>query len=139
MKLICAAIARQEKRTDCILRIFTLNDKNPLYLPIISTLRFFEDQSNQGVTNYSKTIWHVPNVKNGEVKLKENARFCESLFYFSVIFLDNTTINYVTNPGIHIINVACKYLTQCLGTSFGDTTFQYAATLSRGKGPDLLL
>ena len=56
MKLICAAIARQEKRTDCILRIFTLNDKNPLYLPIISTLRFFEDQSNQGVTNYSKTI-----------------------------------------------------------------------------------
>ena len=56
MKLISAAIARQEKRTDCILRIFTFKDKSPLYLPIISTLRFFEDQSNQGVTQLLKTI-----------------------------------------------------------------------------------
>ena len=38
------------KKTDWILRIFTFNDKNPLYLPKISTLHFFEGQSDQGVT-----------------------------------------------------------------------------------------
>ena len=46
----CSSIACQEKGTDWILRIFTFNDKNRLYLPIISTLMFFEDQSDQGVT-----------------------------------------------------------------------------------------
>ena len=35
--------------TDWILRIFTFNDKNPLYLPIILTLHFFDGQSDQGV------------------------------------------------------------------------------------------
>ena len=45
-----SSIACQEKRTDWILRIFTCNEKNPLYLPIISTLQFFEGQSDQGVT-----------------------------------------------------------------------------------------
>ena len=46
----CSGIACQEKRTDWILRIFTFNDKNRLYLPVISTLHFFEGQSDQGVT-----------------------------------------------------------------------------------------
>ena len=32
-----------------IIRIFTFNDKNPLYLPIILTLHFFDGQSDQGV------------------------------------------------------------------------------------------
>ena len=41
MKLTGALAACQEKRTDWVLRIFTFNDKNPLYLPIISTLQFF--------------------------------------------------------------------------------------------------
>ena len=46
-----SSIACQEKRTDWILRIFTFNDKNPLYLRIILTLQlFFEGQSDQGVT-----------------------------------------------------------------------------------------
>ena len=36
-----SSIACQEKRTDWILRIFTFNDKNPSYLPIILTLQFF--------------------------------------------------------------------------------------------------
>ena len=44
------SIACQEKGTDWILRIFTFNDKNRLHLPIISTLMFFEGQSDQGVT-----------------------------------------------------------------------------------------
>ena len=49
MKLIGVEhIACQEKRTDWILRIFAFNHKNPLYLPIISTLSFFfEGQSDQ--------------------------------------------------------------------------------------------
>ena len=46
----CSSIACQEKGTDWIFRIFTFNDKNRLYLPIISTLMFFEGQSDQGVT-----------------------------------------------------------------------------------------
>ena len=36
-----SSIACQDKRTDWILRIFTINDKNPLYLPIILTLQNF--------------------------------------------------------------------------------------------------
>ena len=46
----CSSIACQEKGTDSILRIFTFNDKNRLYPPIISTVMFFEGQSDQGVT-----------------------------------------------------------------------------------------
>ena len=46
-----SSIACQEKGTDWILKIFTFNDKNQLYLPIISTFQFFEDQSDQGGTN----------------------------------------------------------------------------------------
>ena len=46
----CSSIACQEKEIDWILRIFTFNDKNRLYLPIISRLMFFEGQSNQGLT-----------------------------------------------------------------------------------------
>ena len=46
----CSGIACQEKETDRILRIFTFNDKNQLYLPIFLALHFFEGQSDQGVT-----------------------------------------------------------------------------------------
>ena len=46
----CSNIACQEKGTDRILRIFTFNDKNQLYLPTFLTLDFFEGQSDQGVT-----------------------------------------------------------------------------------------
>ena len=41
---------QKKRRTNWILRIFTINDKNPLYLPIISTLQFFEVESDQRVT-----------------------------------------------------------------------------------------
>ena len=36
-----SSIVCKETRTDWLLRIFTFNDKNPLYLPIILTLQFF--------------------------------------------------------------------------------------------------
>ena len=42
-----SSIGYQDQRTDLILRIFTFNDKNTLYLPIILTLHFFEGQSYQ--------------------------------------------------------------------------------------------
>ena len=45
-----SSTAYQEKRTDWILRIFTFNDKNLFYLPIISALYSFEDQSDQEAT-----------------------------------------------------------------------------------------
>ena len=45
-----STIACQEKITDWILIIFTFNDKNPLYLRIISILQFFQGQSDQAVT-----------------------------------------------------------------------------------------
>ena len=37
----CSSIACQAKGTDLILRIFTFNDKNQLYLIIFLTLHFF--------------------------------------------------------------------------------------------------
>ena len=47
-----SSTAYQEKRTDWILRIFTFDDKNLFYPPPkISTLHFFEDQSDQGATD----------------------------------------------------------------------------------------
>ena len=48
--LCCSSMTSQEKGTDWILRIFTFNGKNRLYLPIISTLQFFQGQSDQRVT-----------------------------------------------------------------------------------------
>ena len=45
-----SSVGYQDKRTDLILRTFTFNDKNLLYLPIILTLHFFEGQGYQGVT-----------------------------------------------------------------------------------------
>ena len=43
----CNSIACQEKGANRILRIFTFNDKNRLYLPIFLKLHFFEPQSDQ--------------------------------------------------------------------------------------------
>ena len=43
------SIARKEKRKTEYLEYYFFNDKNPLYLPLISTLQFFEGQSDQGV------------------------------------------------------------------------------------------
>ena len=43
-----SSIACQAKRADWLLRIFTFNDKNPLYLPTTLTLSVVSDQ---GVSN----------------------------------------------------------------------------------------
>ena len=52
MKLIGALAVQhtKKKRTNWILRIFTFNNKNLLYLTLISTLHFCDGHSDQGVT-----------------------------------------------------------------------------------------
>ena len=87
-----SSIACQEKRTDCILTIFTFNDKNPLYLPIISTLQFFwgSKWSRSNLSSH-KTIWHIWNIRNSEFKIKQMPGFFQTAFYFLLIFLDNTS------------------------------------------------
>ena len=89
-----SSIACQEKRADWILRLFTLSVKNPLNLRIILTFQFFfffwgSKWTRSNLISH-KTIWHISNIKNSEFKLK-NARFYETPFYFSFIFLDNTS------------------------------------------------
>ena len=84
-------VACEEKIRDWILRIFTLNDKNSLNLCIISILQFF--WGSNWIKSYPishKTIWHIPNIKNSQFKLKNNATIFQSPFYFSFIFLYNT-------------------------------------------------
>ena len=84
-------IACQEKRRDCILRIFTFNYKNQLNLCINLTLQFFWGSKWTKSDPIShKTIGYIPNIKNSQFKLK-NARFFQTPFYFSFIFLDNTS------------------------------------------------
>ena len=56
MKVISAlAVKHFKKKKNKLDRIFTINDKNPLYFPIISTLQFFEVESDQ-----SNSISHEP-------------------------------------------------------------------------------
>ena len=87
----CSSIACQEKRADWILRIFTFNDKNRLYLPIISTLQFFESQSDQGVTQFVIKSFGISQTSRTVGLREKNAEFFRTLFYFSFIFLDNTS------------------------------------------------
>ena len=87
-----SSIACQDKGIDSrILGIFTFNGKNPLYLPIISTLQFFwRSKWSRSNPISHKTIWHIPNIKNSEFKIKNMPTFSKPL-YFSFNFLDNTS------------------------------------------------
>ena len=55
-------IAYQEERTYWILKTFTFNEKNPLYLPIILTLQFFEGESDQGVTQLVIKLFDISQI-----------------------------------------------------------------------------
>ena len=115
-----SSIAYQEKGTNWILRIFTSNDKNPVYLPIISILQFFwgsEWSRNNSISH--KTIQHIPNIKNNEFKIKKKCHiFPNPLLFFIYFFKTIFHINSEINPPPPIISVVCKYLTQFFGTSF---------------------
>ena len=80
--LVLLQYTMQRKKTDRILRIFTFNDKNLLHLPLILTIQLFwgSKWSKSDLISYN-IIWHIPNIKNTEFKLK-NAR---------LIFSDNTS------------------------------------------------
>ena len=57
MKVISAlAVKHFKKKNNKLDRIFTINDKNPLYFPIISTLQFFEVESDQSNSISHETI-----------------------------------------------------------------------------------
>ena len=107
----CSSIACQEKGTDWILRIFTFNDKNRLYLPIISTLQFFEGQSDQAVTQLViKPSEITPNMKNSGFEVKKSQVFPNPLLFFIYFFRQYLNINSETNPPPLMINVVCRYL-----------------------------
>ena len=82
-----SSVACKEKRTDWILRMFTFNDKNLLYL-IIFTFPLFEGQSDQGVTQLAIKPFDIFQTSR-IVSLIKNARFFRTRFNFSFIFLDN--------------------------------------------------
>ena len=82
-----SSMACQEKRTDWILRIFTFNDKNPWYLPIILTVQFFWGSKWSRSNPIShKTIWHIPNIQNSGFKLKKCQVFPNPLLFFIYFF-----------------------------------------------------
>ena len=81
-----SSIVWQEKRADWILRIFTFNDKNALYLPIITTLQsFFQGQWSRINPIRDKTTWHIPNIQNSRFKLKK----CQFFPNFFLFFINN--------------------------------------------------
>ena len=81
-----SSTAYQEKRTDWILRIFTFDDKNLFYLPKISTLHFFEDQSDQGATDLVIKPFSISQSSRMESLSQKNAKFSQTPFYFFFYF-----------------------------------------------------
>ena len=89
MKLIGAVAVQhtKKKKTDCVLRISTFNDKNPLYLPIIPTLYFFEGQSDQGVTQLVIELFEIPQSSRiTSLSLKKCQVFRKPLLFFICFF-----------------------------------------------------
>ena len=129
-----------EKRTDWILRIFTFNDKNSLYFPIISTLQFFRGSKWSRSSPIShKTIWHMLNIKNSEFKLKKMLGFSKPLFFFHSFFWTIPHINSETNPPTPISMLFASIWDSFFAQASVLLLFQYCATLSRGEGPNLFL
>ena len=80
-----SSTAYQEKSTDWILRIFTFNDKDPFYLPIIST-NFWGSKWSRSNRISHKAVWHIPIIKNSEFKLIKMQFFSKPPFIFHLIF-----------------------------------------------------
>ena len=92
------------RKSDWILRTFTFNDKNLLYLWKLWQFRILlgSKQSTSNLIRH-KTIWHIPNIKNSEFKLKKCHVFLNPLLlFFSFIFLDNTSYKFLDqSPSSH--------------------------------------
>ena len=123
-----SSIAYQEKRTDCILRIFTFDYKNPSYVALISTLHFFEGQSDQWVTQLVIKPFGIPQSSRTVSWSWKNGRFFQTLFYTLFIF-----------PLSPLPMLFASIWDSLLAQASVLVPCQYAATLSRWKGPDLFL
>ena len=86
-----SSTAYQEKRTDWILRIFTFDDKNLFYLPKISTLHFFENQSDQGATDLVIKPFSISQSSRMESLSQKKCKVFPNPFLFLFIFLDITS------------------------------------------------
>ena len=83
----CSSIACQEKGADWILRIFTFNDKNRLYLPIFLTLQLFEGQSDQGVTQLVMKPFDISKTSRiVDLRQKKCQAFPKPLLFFIYFF-----------------------------------------------------
>ena len=114
--------ACQEKRTGWILRIF------------------YGWQSSRSSPISDKTIWHIPNIKNSEVKLKINARFFQTNCCFSFSFFQQC-LTYILRP-IPLPPLSMFFASiwdSVLAQASMLLLCQYVATLSRGRGSDLYL
>ena len=127
-------IACQVKRTDWILRIFTFNDKNPLYLPIILTLHFFDGQSDQGVIHLVIKPVDISQTFRIVGLSYKYARFFQPSFYFSFPFLDYTLHKFWDQSSLPLLSML---LASIWKSSLAQASMlllcQYAATSRRGR------
>ena len=95
----------------------------------------------------STILWksYIPG-SEAEVSEKTTETMCEKKNIYTHTHTHTPTIPYInseTNPPSPIISVVCKYLTSIRDSVLAQASvlllFQYAATLSRGKGSDLFL
>ena len=113
------SIVFKEKRTNWKLRIFTFNNKNPLYLPLILIIQFFEGQSHHGVIQLVIKRFGIPKILQ-IVSLSKKSHIFSTFFNFSFIILGNTSHKFWDRP-LHY-QCVCKYLRQFVGTSRGFAT-----------------
>ena len=134
-----SSIACQERRKDWIPRIFTFNNKDRLYLPIILTLQFFEGQRDQGVTQLVIKPFYISQTSRiVGLRSKQCQGFPNTLLFF-ILFLENTSHKFWVQSPSPLINVVCKYLRQFLGTSFGVATLPICCKIEQGEWRDLFL
>ena len=130
--------------------VFSFNNKKSLYLSLILRLQFFEKQSCKAGALLVIKPFSIPQtlrrVSVSPKKKKKNGN-SQTRFYFWFTFLDNTSHKSETNPTpppttkkkkkvlILFASIWDRFLSQASAL----LPFQYAATLSRGKGSDLFL
>ena len=88
-------MAGKEKRTDWILRIFTFNDKNLLYLPLILKIQFFpEGQNDQGVIESVIKPFSIFQTSRIMSLTKKMPGFPKPSFISHLFFLGNTSYKF---------------------------------------------
>ena len=133
--------------------VFSFNNKKSLYLSLILRLQFFEKQSCKAgallvIKPFSipQTLRRVSVSPKKKQKKPKKTGFFQTRFYFWFTFLDNTSHKSETNPTPHpppkkkkVLILFASIWDRFLSQASALLPFQYAATLSRGKGSDLFL